>query len=76
MQPAAGKIFYGGMLLKTSGMTHKKYRTATLTAAKNLDSSCVLFNRTKDAWNAVAVPAQTGDPTHSPGLGLSADNTI
>ncbi len=60
---SAGKIFYGGMLLKTSGMTHKKYRTATLTAAKNLDSSCVLFNRTKDAWNAVAVPAQTGDPT-------------
>ncbi|MFI6986766.1 M4 family metallopeptidase, partial [Embleya sp. NPDC050154] len=23
----AGKIFYGGMLLKTSGMTYKKYRT-------------------------------------------------
>ncbi|CAM5680066.1 hypothetical protein STENM327S_04750 [Streptomyces tendae] len=36
----AGKIFYGGMLLKTSGMTYKRYRTATLTAAKNLDASC------------------------------------
>ncbi|KUJ67793.1 peptidase M28 [Streptomyces albus subsp. albus] len=59
----AGKIFYGGMLLKTSGMTYKKYRTTTLTAAKNLDSSCNLFNRTKAAWDAVSVPAQSGDPT-------------
>ncbi|MGV9942562.1 M28 family peptidase [Streptomyces sp. NPDC003401] len=59
----AGKIFYGGMLLKTSGMTHKRYRTATLTAAKNLDASCALFNRTKAAWDAVSVPAQSADPT-------------
>ncbi|MFB7947504.1 M28 family peptidase [Kitasatospora phosalacinea] len=59
----AGRVFYGGMLLKTSGMTYKKYRTATLTAAKNLDSTCNLFNRTKAAWDAVSVPAQTGDPT-------------
>ncbi|MFF6998300.1 M28 family peptidase [Streptomyces sp. NPDC008313] len=58
----AGKIFYGGMLLKTSGMTYKRYRTATLTAAKNLDASCGLFNRTKAAWNAISVPAQSGDP--------------
>ncbi len=58
----AGRIFYGGMLLKTSGMTYKKYRTTTLTAAKNLDASCNLFNRTKAAWDAVSVPAQTGDP--------------
>ncbi|MFJ1757832.1 M28 family peptidase [Kitasatospora sp. NPDC088134] len=59
----AGRIFYGGMLLKTSGMTYKKYRTATLTAAKNLDSTCNLFNRTKAAWDAVSLPAQAGDPT-------------
>ncbi|KES04982.1 peptidase M28 [Streptomyces toyocaensis] len=59
----AGKIFYGGMLLKTSGMTHKRYRTATLTAAKNLDASCDLFNTTKAAWNAIDVPAQPADPT-------------
>ncbi|MFD7729111.1 M28 family peptidase [Kitasatospora phosalacinea] len=59
----AGRVFYGGMLLKTSGMTYKKYRTATLTAAKNLDSTCNFFNRTKAAWDAVSVPAQTGDPT-------------
>lgn len=60
---SAGKVFYGGMLLKTSGMTYKRYRTATLTAAKNLDTSCVLFDRTKAAWDAVSVPAQSGDPT-------------
>ncbi|MBB5871145.1 Zn-dependent metalloprotease/uncharacterized membrane protein [Allocatelliglobosispora scoriae] len=59
----AGKIFYGGMLLKTSGMTYKKYRIATLTAAKNLDSTCNLYNRTKDAWNAITLPAQSGEPT-------------
>ncbi|MFF0516946.1 M28 family peptidase [Streptomyces sp. NPDC004250] len=58
----AGRIFYGGMLLKTSGMTHKRYRTATLTAAKNLDSTCTLFNRAKAAWDAISVPAQSGDP--------------
>ncbi|MEU0450332.1 M20/M25/M40 family metallo-hydrolase [Streptomyces tendae] len=59
----AGKIFYGGMLLKTSGMTYKRYRSATLTAAKNLDPSCDLFDRTKAAWNAIDIPAQSGDPT-------------
>ncbi|NEC63537.1 M28 family peptidase [Streptomyces sp. SID9727] len=62
----AGKVFYGGMLLKTSGMTYKRYRTATLTAAKNLDTTCTLYNRTKAAWDAVSVPAQSGDPTCSP----------
>ncbi|MFJ6775591.1 M4 family metallopeptidase, partial [Kitasatospora sp. NPDC091257] len=59
----AGRVFYGGMLLKTSGMTYKRYRTATLTAAKNLDPTCTFFNRAKAAWDAVGVPAQTGDPT-------------
>ncbi|MER5851993.1 M28 family peptidase [Streptomyces sp. NPDC002012] len=63
---SAGKVFYGGMLLKTSGMTYKRYRTTTLTAAKNLDSSCVLFDRTKAAWDAIGVPAQSADPTCTP----------
>ncbi|MYW06386.1 M4 family metallopeptidase, partial [Streptomyces sp. SID3343] len=59
----AGKVFYGGMLLKTSGMTYRKYRTATLKSAKTLDPTCGLFNKTKAAWDAVSVPVQTGDPT-------------
>ncbi|MFF8769470.1 carbohydrate-binding protein, partial [Kitasatospora sp. NPDC015120] len=29
----------------------------------NLDPTCNLFTRTKAAWDAVSVPAQTGDPT-------------
>ncbi|GAA2775121.1 M4 family metallopeptidase [Kitasatospora cinereorecta] len=61
----AGKVFYGAMLLKTSGFTYKKYRTATLTSAKSLDATCGLFNKTKAAWDAISVPAQTGDPTCS-----------
>ncbi|WP_203671809.1 M28 family peptidase [Streptomyces sp. SID13666] len=62
----AGKVFYGGMLLKTSGMTYKRYRTTTLTAAKNLDPSCVLYTRTKAAWDAITIPAQSGEPTCTP----------
>ncbi|WP_405792970.1 M28 family peptidase [Streptomyces sp. NBC_00029] len=62
----AGKIFYGGMLLKTSSMSYKKYRTATLTSAKSLDTTCDLFNRTKGAWDAISVPAQSADPTCTP----------
>ncbi|WP_412543333.1 M28 family peptidase [Longispora sp. K20-0274] len=60
---SAGKVFYNAMLLKTSGMTYKKYRIATLQAAKNLDATCGLFNRTKAAWDAVSLPAQSGEAT-------------
>ncbi|MFJ2742480.1 M28 family peptidase [Streptomyces sp. NPDC087440] len=63
----AGKIFYGGMLLKTSSMSYKKYRTATLSSAKSLDpATCNLFNKTKAAWDAISVAAQPGDPTCVP----------
>ncbi|MEV0533838.1 M28 family peptidase [Kitasatospora sp. NPDC050463] len=62
----AGRIFYGGMLLKTSGMTHKKYRVATLTAAKSLDPGCTLYTRAKAAWDAVSITAQSGEPTCTP----------
>ncbi|MER6196849.1 M28 family peptidase [Streptomyces sp. NPDC001586] len=62
----AGKIFYGGMLLKTSSMSYKKYRTATLNSAKSLDATCELFNKTKSAWDAISVPAQSADPTCTP----------
>ncbi|MGW6576208.1 M28 family peptidase [Streptomyces sp. NPDC054945] len=62
----AGKIFYGGMLLKTSSMSYKKYRTATLGSAKSLDATCDLFNKTKAAWDGISVPAQSADPTCTP----------
>ena len=60
----AGKIFYNAMLQKTSRMTYAKYRIATLNAAKNLTpGNCANFNVIKAAWNAVSLPAQTGEPT-------------
>ncbi|RLK54341.1 M4 family metallopeptidase [Actinokineospora cianjurensis] len=65
----AGRIFYNAMLLKTSGMSYARYRVATLTAAKNLDPSCQQYNAVKSAWNAVTLPAQSGEPscTNQPG---------
>ena len=59
----AQKIMYNAMLMKTSSSSYLKYRTWTLTSAKNLDSSCGLYNKVKAAWNAVSVPAQSADPT-------------
>ncbi len=62
--PTAARIFYNAMLLKTSRMTYLRYRTATLTAAKNLTpGNCTNFNATRAAWNAISVPAQAADPT-------------
>jgi Zn-dependent metalloprotease len=62
----AMKIFYNAMLLKTTGASYLKYRTWTLTAAKNLfPGSCTEFNTVKAAWDGVSVPAQAGDPTCS-----------
>lgn len=68
----AGKIFYNAMLMKTSSSSYLKYRTWTLTAAKNLyPGSCTEFNAVKAAWNAVSVPAQSADPTCT-----TAGNTV
>jgi Zn-dependent metalloprotease len=58
------KILYNAMLMKTTGSSYLRYRTWTLQAAKNLfPGSCTQFNTVKAAWDAVSVPAQTGDPT-------------
>ncbi|MCW3817451.1 M4 family metallopeptidase [Micromonospora sp. DR5-3] len=61
------KIMYNAMLMKTSSSSYLKYRTWTLQAAKNLYGStgCTEFNTVKAAWDAVSVPAQSGDPTCS-----------
>ena len=62
-EQAAIKVLYNAMLMKTSSSSYLKYRTWTLTAAKNLDSTCAQFNAVKNAWDAVNVPAQAADPT-------------
>jgi Zn-dependent metalloprotease len=67
----AEQIMYNAMLMKTSSSSYLKYRTWTLTAAKNLDATCGLYNATKAAWNAVSVPAQTADPTCTGGGGTN-----
>ena len=60
----AMKIMYNAMLLKTTSSSYQKYRTWTLTAAKNLyPGSCAEFEAVKAAWNGVNLPAQSGDPT-------------
>jgi Zn-dependent metalloprotease len=62
------KIMYNAMLMKTSSSSYLKYRTWTLTAAKNLfPGSCTEFNTVKAAWDAVSVPAQSADPTCTTG---------
>jgi Zn-dependent metalloprotease len=61
-------IMYNAMLMKTSSSSYLKYRTWTLTAAKNLTpGDCTAFNTVKAAWDAVSVPAQSADPTCSGG---------
>ena len=67
----AGKIFYNGLLLKTSNWTHGAARKATLQAAVNLygTTNCTNFNAVKAAWDAVSVPAQSGEATCGGGGG-------
>ncbi len=61
----ASRIFYNGLLLKTSNWTHGAARKATLQAAVNLygTSNCTNFNTVKAAWAAISVPAQSGEAT-------------
>ena len=60
----AGEIYYNAMQSKTSTWRYVNIRTATLAAAKNLYApSCAEFNVVKAAWNAISVPAQTGEAT-------------
>jgi hypothetical protein len=60
----AGETYYNAMQSKTSTWRYVNIRTATLAAAKNLYApSCAEFNVVKAAWNAISVPAQTGEAT-------------
>ncbi|HET6939118.1 MAG TPA: M4 family metallopeptidase, partial [Nocardioides sp.] len=71
----AQQIMYSAMLLKTTSSSYLKYRTWTLTAAKNLfPGSCTEFNTVKAAWDAVSVPAQAADPTCSATGGVTVTN--
>ncbi|WP_439376803.1 M4 family metallopeptidase [Amycolatopsis lexingtonensis] len=66
----AGKIFYNGLLKKTSSWNHKAARKATLEAAIALfPGSCTEYNATKAAWDAVSVTTVSGEPTSCSGGG-------
>ncbi|GAA4095161.1 M4 family metallopeptidase [Actinomadura miaoliensis] len=63
----AGRIFMETLNLKTSTWTHSLARRASLQAVLNLvvvgKATCTDFTRTRDAWNAVNVPAAANEPT-------------
>ncbi|GCD93066.1 M4 family metallopeptidase [Embleya hyalina] len=58
----AGRVFYGGLLLRPANTDYRKLRRITLQAAKVLDPTCGVWKSTRNAWNAVSVPANAGDP--------------
>ncbi|WP_323748027.1 M4 family metallopeptidase [Catenulispora rubra] len=64
------KILYNAQLMKNSDSSYLTYRTWTLQAAINLDPTCAEFNSVQAAWNAVSVPAQSGDPTCTGGSAI------
>ncbi|WP_018680425.1 M4 family metallopeptidase [Actinokineospora enzanensis] len=56
------RVLYVAMLTKNQSFSYPKYRVATLAAARNLTpGDCATYNTVKAAWNAVSVPAQTGE---------------
>ncbi|TDD89842.1 M4 family metallopeptidase [Actinomadura rubrisoli] len=63
----AGLIFMSTLNMKTSTWTHGTVRKTSLQAVLNLvkagKATCTDFTRTRDAWNAVSVPAAGGEPT-------------
>jgi Zn-dependent metalloprotease len=60
----AGMIYMGALQRKTSTWRYANVRIASLQAARQLfPGSCVEFNAVKAAWNAISVPAQSGEPT-------------
>jgi Zn-dependent metalloprotease len=62
----AGKIYMGALQRKTSTWKYANVRTASLAAAVELyGASSPECAATKAAWNAVSVPAQSGEATCS-----------
>ncbi|SEG94832.1 Zn-dependent metalloprotease, partial [Thermomonospora echinospora] len=69
----AGLIFMEMLNLKTTTWTHSLARRASLQGVLNLvqagKATCTDFTRTRDAWNAVSVPAGSNEPTSCTGGG-------
>jgi zinc metalloprotease ZmpA len=53
------------MLMKTSNSSYGMYRLLTLQAAANLYGCySVVFSKVRDAWDAVSMPVQPGEPAY------------
>ncbi len=66
----AGQVYYNAMLAKTSSWRYANVRLASLNAAVNLfGANSAECTTVKNAWNAVSVPAQSGEPTCGGGGG-------
>jgi Zn-dependent metalloprotease len=66
----AGQIYYNAMLAKTSTWRYANVRLASLNAAVNLfGANSTQCTQTKNAWNAISVPVQAGEPTCGGGGG-------
>ncbi|HZM77975.1 MAG TPA: M4 family metallopeptidase, partial [Candidatus Limnocylindrales bacterium] len=69
---SALRIYYGAMLAKTSTWRYANVRLASLNAAVNLfGANSAQCTQTKNAWNAVSVPVQAGEPTCGGGGGTT-----
>ncbi|GCD96607.1 M4 family metallopeptidase [Embleya hyalina] len=62
----AGRVFYGGLMGRPAGTNYPKLRMITVRAAKLLDPTCVAWKATRDAWSAVGIPVQPGEPSSCP----------
>lgn len=61
---AAGQIYYNAMLAKTSTWRYANVRLASINAAVNIfGANSPQCTTVKAAWNAVAVPVQSGEPS-------------
>ena len=59
----AARIYYNGLLRKTSAWNYRAARLATVTAARTLfPNNSVQCNTTKAAWSAISVPAGATEP--------------
>ncbi len=68
----AAQIYYNAMLAKTSTWRYANVRLASLNAAVNLfGANSPECTTVKNAWNAVSVPVQPGEPTCGGGGGVT-----
>lgn len=73
----AGKIFYNGLLSKSSYWDHPKARVATLRAVTTVfPDDCAAYDTVKAAWNAVSVPAQSGEAPRPSSCGSTSSFSL